>query len=72
MKKAVHDLKFTADNYQGRFDRWYGPTKAPTARRSPFEKCGFRGGNPFKSDNFRDRVVRLMTQVTEQNLKRVD
>jgi hypothetical protein len=72
VKKAGHDVEVHRDNYQARFVPWYGPTKAPTPRRSAFEKCGLCGGNPFKRDNFRDCVLRLMAQVTEQNLKRVD
>ena len=34
------------------------------------EKCGLCGGDPFKRDNFKDSVLRLMAQVTARNVKR--
>jgi hypothetical protein len=34
------------------------------------EKCGFCGGDSFRKDVFKDRVIRLMAQVAARNIKR--
>jgi hypothetical protein len=46
------------------------------ARRMPgtevkeVEKCGLCGVDPFKKDNFKDAVLRLIPHVTARNIKR--
>ena len=34
------------------------------------EKCGRCGADPFKKDNFKDAVMRLVAQVTARGVKR--
>jgi hypothetical protein len=34
------------------------------------EKCGLCGGDPFKHDNLKDAVSRLIPHVTARNVKR--
>ena len=36
------------------------------------EKCGLCGGDPFKKDNFKNCVIRLVEQVNSRNVKRGD
>jgi hypothetical protein len=33
-------------------------------------KCGLCGGDPFKKDNLKDCVLRLVPQVTARDIKR--
>jgi hypothetical protein len=33
-------------------------------------KCGLCGGDPFKKDNLKDCVLRLVAQVTARDIKR--
>jgi hypothetical protein len=39
-------------------------------RNHRLEKCDLRGTGPFKRDNFKDSVLRLMAQVTARGVKR--
>ena len=34
------------------------------------DKCGLCGGDPFKKDNFKDAVLRLIPYVAARNVKR--
>jgi hypothetical protein len=49
---------------------WYGTEDDAPTDTLDVEKCGLCGGDPFKKDNFKDSVLRLMAQVTSRNVKR--
>jgi hypothetical protein len=55
-----------------RIARWYGTEEDADTDTIDVEKCGLCGGDPFKEDNFKDCVIRLIAQVTTRNVKRGD
>jgi hypothetical protein len=63
-------LEIHCDNCQARFIAWYGTEEDANTQKIDVEKCGLCGGDPFKKDNFKERVLRLMAQVTARNVKR--
>jgi hypothetical protein len=65
-------LEVHCSNCQARFVAWYGTEEDADTEAVDVEKCGLCGGDPFKRDNFKDCVLRLMAQVTARNVKRDD
>jgi hypothetical protein len=63
-------LEVHCDNCQARFVPWYGTEEDANTETIDVKKCGLCGGDPFKKDNFKDCVLRLMTQVTARSVKR--
>jgi NAD-dependent SIR2 family protein deacetylase len=60
------------DNCRARLTSWYGTEEDADTDTVDVEKCGLCGGDPFKKDNFKDCVIRLIAQVTTRNVKRGD
>jgi ribosomal protein L37E len=52
-------LKVHCRNCGARFIAWYGEEDADTELKA-VDKCGRCGGDPFKKDNFKDAVLRLI------------
>ena len=48
------------------------PRTKPRSETVETEKCGLGGGDPFKRDNFKDLVLKLMVQVTSDLLSLPD
>jgi len=65
-------LEIHCDNCQARFNAWYGTEDDGDTDTIDVEKCGLCGGDPFKKDNFKDCVIRLIAQVITRNVKRGD
>jgi hypothetical protein len=63
-------LEVYCDNCKAHFIAWYGTEESLDAQTFDVEKCGLCGGDPFKRDNFKDAVLRLVAQVTARNVKR--
>ena len=63
-------LEVHCGNCQAHFIAWYGTEESLDAQTFDVEKCGLCGGDPFKKDNFKECVLRLMAQVTAWNIKR--
>jgi hypothetical protein len=63
-------LEVHCGNCQAHFVAWYGSEEDADTETLDLEKCGLCGGDPFKKDNFKDSVLRLMAQVTARNIKR--
>jgi hypothetical protein len=63
-------LEVHCGNCGARFVAWYGTEEDVGTEAKDVEKCGFCGGHPFKKDNFKDAVLRLMVQVTARSTKR--
>ena len=57
-------LEIHCDNCQARFIAWYGTEEDADTDTIDVEKCGLCGGDPFKKDNLKDAVLRLVAQVT--------
>jgi hypothetical protein len=55
--------------FDSRFVAWYGEEDAGTEVKD-VDKCGLSGGDPFKKDNFKDAVLRLIPHVIARNVKR--
>jgi hypothetical protein len=53
-----------------KFVAFYGTEDEAGTETVEMKKCGLCGGDPFKRDNFKDSVLRLMAQVTARNVKR--
>ena len=49
---------------------FYGTDEDAATETVEAEKCGLCGGDPFRKDNFKDAVLRLVAQVTARNVKR--
>ena len=65
-------LEIHCDNCQARFIAWYGTEEDADTDTIDVEKCGLCGGDPFKKDNLKDCVIRLIAQVTTRNVRRGD
>jgi hypothetical protein len=63
-------LQVHCENCQARFVAWYGTEDDAETETIDVEKCGLCGGDPFKKRTSRTAVLRLMAQVTTQNVKR--
>ena len=63
-------LEIHCDNCHARFIAWYGTEEDADNETIDVEKCGLCGGDPFKKDNFKDAVLRLVPRVTARNIKR--
>ena len=63
-------LEIQCGNCGARFVAFYGTEEDASTETVETEKCGLCGGDPFKKDNFKDSVLRLMAQVTARGVKR--
>ena len=63
-------LEIHCGNCGARFIAFYGTEDDAATGTVDTDKCGLCGGDPFKRDNFKDSVLRLMAQVTARNVKR--
>jgi hypothetical protein len=63
-------LEVHCRNCGARFAAWYGTEEYAGTEVKDVEKCGLCGGDPFKKDNFRDAVLRVIPYVTARNVKR--
>jgi hypothetical protein len=61
--------RFNCGNCGARFVAWYGNEEDSGTEIKDVEKC-LCGGDPFKKDNFKDAVLRLIPSVTARNVKR--
>jgi hypothetical protein len=57
-------------NCGARFVAWYGAEEDAGTEVKEIRKCGLCGGDPFKKDNFKDVILRLIPYVTARNVKR--
>ena len=67
---ATRTLEVRCGNCQAQFVAWYGSEEDADTEVKDVEKCGLCGGDPFKRDNFKDAVLRLIPYVTARNVKR--
>lgn len=63
-------LEVHCRNCGARFVAWYGSEEDADTEVKDVDKCGLCGGDPFKKDNLKDAVLRLVPQVTARNVKR--
>jgi len=63
-------LEIHCDNCQASFIAWHGTEEDADTETIDVERCGLCGGDPFKKDNFKDAVLRLIPYVTARNIKR--
>ena len=57
-------MEIQCENCQARFVAWYGTEEDADTQTIDVENCGLCGSDPFKKDNFKDAVLRLVAQVT--------
>jgi len=57
-------LEIHCENCQARFVAWYGTEEDADTQTIDVEDCGLCGSDPFKKDNFKDAVLRLVAQFT--------
>jgi hypothetical protein len=62
-------LEVHCRNCGARFVAWYGSEEDADTEVKDVDKCGLCGGDPFKKDNFKDAVLRLIPYVTARNVK---
>ena len=62
-------LEIHRGNCGAKFIAFYGTEDEAGTETVETEKCGLCGGDPFKKDNFKDSVLRLMAQVTARQIK---
>src|SRR5215469_14260345 len=68
-----HDSSRTlvrCENCQARYIAWHGTEEDDETETANVERCGLCGGDPFKRDNFKDAVIRLVAMVTARNIRR--
>jgi hypothetical protein len=63
-------LEIHCGNCGARFIAFFGTEDDAATEIVDTSRCGLCGGDPFKKDNFKDAVLRLMAQVTSRNIKR--
>jgi hypothetical protein len=63
-------LEIHCSNCGARFIAFYGTEDDAVTEIVDTNKCGLCGGDPFKKDNFKDAVLRLIPHVTARNVKR--
>jgi hypothetical protein len=63
-------LEIHCGNCGALFIAFYGTEEDADTEVVDTDECGLCGGDPFKKDNFKDSVLRLMAQVTARNIKR--
>jgi len=63
-------LEIHCNNCQAPFIAWYGTEEDADIETIDVEKCGLCAGDPFKKDNFKDAVLRLIPYVAARNVKR--
>jgi hypothetical protein len=63
-------LEVRCENCGARFVAWYGTEEDAGSEIKDVEKCELCWADPFKKDNFKDAVFRLIQYVTARNVKR--
>ena len=63
-------LEVRCGNCDARFVAWYRTEEDPGNEVKDVEKCRLWRGDPFKCDNFKDAMLRLIPYVTARNVKR--
>jgi hypothetical protein len=67
---AERTLEIHCGKCGARFVAFHGTEEDAATEIVDTEKCGLCGGDPFKKDNFKDAVLRLIPYVTARNVKR--
>jgi hypothetical protein len=66
----MRTLEVHCGTCEARLVAWHGTEEDAGTEVKDVEKCGLCGGDPFKKDNFRDAVLRLIAYVTARNVRR--